>query len=76
MDTFSHFGICVSDLDRSLRFYCDGLGFEMKRKWIDDGKLKLFYTGGFYIDRMRRTPDGWRIVDRYEDMTWSEGLDR
>jgi glyoxylase I family protein len=26
--TFSHFGICVSNLDRSLRFYCDALGFE------------------------------------------------
>jgi len=26
--TFSHFGICVADLGRSLRFYCDGLGFE------------------------------------------------
>lgn len=26
--SFSHFGICVSDLERSLRFYCDGLGFE------------------------------------------------
>jgi catechol 2,3-dioxygenase-like lactoylglutathione lyase family enzyme len=26
--TFSHFGICVSDLDQSLRFYCDALGFE------------------------------------------------
>jgi lactoylglutathione lyase len=25
---FSHVGICVSDLSRSLRFYCDGLGFE------------------------------------------------
>jgi catechol 2,3-dioxygenase-like lactoylglutathione lyase family enzyme len=25
---FSHIGICVSDLQRSLRFYCDGLGFE------------------------------------------------
>ena len=25
---FSHFGICVNDLDRSLRFYCDALGFE------------------------------------------------
>jgi catechol 2,3-dioxygenase-like lactoylglutathione lyase family enzyme len=25
---FSHFGVCVSDLDRSLRFYCDALGFE------------------------------------------------
>ena len=29
MDAFSHFGICVSDLDRSLRFYCEGLGFEL-----------------------------------------------
>lgn len=26
--TFSHFGLCVSDLDRAMRFYCDGLGFE------------------------------------------------
>jgi lactoylglutathione lyase len=23
----SHFGICVSDLERSLRFYCEALGF-------------------------------------------------
>ena len=26
--TFSHFGICVSDLERSLRFYSEVLGFE------------------------------------------------
>jgi lactoylglutathione lyase len=26
--TFSHFGICVSDLEQSLRFYCEALGFE------------------------------------------------
>jgi lactoylglutathione lyase len=25
---FSHFGICVSDLERSLHFYCEALGFE------------------------------------------------
>jgi catechol 2,3-dioxygenase-like lactoylglutathione lyase family enzyme len=25
---FSHVGICVADLERSLRFYCEGLGFE------------------------------------------------
>jgi catechol 2,3-dioxygenase-like lactoylglutathione lyase family enzyme len=25
--TPSHFGLCVRDLARSLRFYCDGLGF-------------------------------------------------
>lgn len=24
----SHMGLCVSDLDRALRFYCEGLGFE------------------------------------------------
>lgn len=26
--TFSHFGICVSNLARSIPFYCDALGFE------------------------------------------------
>ncbi len=25
---FSHLGICVSDIERSVRFYCEGLGFE------------------------------------------------
>ena len=30
----------VSDIDQSLRFYIDGLGFEMINKWIDDGKLR------------------------------------
>jgi catechol 2,3-dioxygenase-like lactoylglutathione lyase family enzyme len=26
--TFSHLGICVSDLDKAMRFYCEGLGFK------------------------------------------------
>jgi catechol 2,3-dioxygenase-like lactoylglutathione lyase family enzyme len=34
---YSHSGICVRDLDRSLRFYCDGLGFE---------KAEAFEVGG------------------------------
>ena len=30
----------VSNMEESLRFYVDGLGFEMTRKWIDEGKLR------------------------------------
>ncbi len=30
----------VSDMQASLRFYVDGLGFEMTKKWIDEGKLR------------------------------------
>jgi lactoylglutathione lyase len=29
----------VSDMQVSLRFYVDGLGFEMKNRWINEGKL-------------------------------------
>ena len=36
----SHIGICVSDLDRSLRFYCDGLGFEAAERYeLDSDQL-------------------------------------
>lgn len=31
--TPSHLGICVSDLERALRFYCDGLGFERSDRY-------------------------------------------
>lgn len=30
----------VSDMERSLHFYVDGLAFEMTNKWIDEGKLR------------------------------------
>ena len=29
----------VSNIEASLRFYVDGLGFEMTNKWINEGKL-------------------------------------
>ena len=36
----SHLGLCVTDLDRTLRFYCDGLGFEQAEGYdLDDGML-------------------------------------
>jgi catechol 2,3-dioxygenase-like lactoylglutathione lyase family enzyme len=31
--TPSHFGLCVRDLERSLRFWCDGLGFERAERF-------------------------------------------
>ena len=30
----------VSSIESSLRFYVDGLGFTMTRKWINEGKLE------------------------------------
>lgn len=30
----------VLDMERSLRYYLDGLGFEMKNKWVVDGKVR------------------------------------
>ncbi len=30
----------VADLARSVRYYVDGLGFEMTKKWIDGGRLR------------------------------------
>jgi catechol 2,3-dioxygenase-like lactoylglutathione lyase family enzyme len=32
----SHAGVCVSDLDRSIRFYCEGLGFELSDRFDAD----------------------------------------
>ena len=38
----------------------------------DDGGADLFFTGGVYRDRWRRTPDGWRIVERIETEIWRD----
>jgi catechol 2,3-dioxygenase-like lactoylglutathione lyase family enzyme len=33
----SHLGLCVSDIERSLRFYCEGLGFALAERYdLDD----------------------------------------
>jgi len=30
----------VANIEESVRYYVDGLGFEMTKKWIDEGKLR------------------------------------
>ena len=36
LDGFSHFGIHVADIDRSVRFYGDLLGLEVVARWVRD----------------------------------------
>jgi len=32
--------LSISSMEQSIRFYIDGLGFEMRNKWEPDGKLR------------------------------------
>jgi hypothetical protein len=35
--------------------------------------LKLFFVGGYYLDKLTRTPAGWRISERFEQQAWMTG---
>lgn len=35
-----------------------------------DGERQTFFIGLWYRDRLVRTPGGWRIAERYEEMAW------
>jgi lactoylglutathione lyase len=50
----------VADMQRSLRFYVEQLGFEMKNKWIDGGKLRWCWLeiGGAALMLQEHTPEG------------------
>ncbi len=39
----------------------------------DDGSLHIFTVGAYYIDKLVRTDDGWRIADRFEQQVYLEG---
>jgi hypothetical protein len=39
----------------------------------ENGSGPMFYLGGYYNDRLVRTPDGWRIADRFEQAVWTDG---
>ncbi|HTH05097.1 MAG TPA: nuclear transport factor 2 family protein [Ilumatobacteraceae bacterium] len=41
------------------------------RAGVDGGNN--FIVGGYYDDRVVRTPDGWRIAHRLMRQTWTEG---
>jgi len=49
----------VANIHTSLRFYVDGLGFTMTKKWIDEGKLRWCWLelGAAAIMLQARHPD-------------------
>jgi 3-phenylpropionate/cinnamic acid dioxygenase small subunit len=35
-----------------------------------EGGVSLFFVGGYYVDELVRTADGWRITQRIEQQAW------
>jgi 3-phenylpropionate/cinnamic acid dioxygenase small subunit len=42
----------------------------------EDGGRVLFFDGGYYNDKLVRTPEGWRIAERIEETSYSTRLHR
>ena len=40
----------------------------------DEGRESVFFIGLWYRDRLVRTPAGWRIVERYEEMGYAHNV--
>jgi catechol 2,3-dioxygenase-like lactoylglutathione lyase family enzyme len=73
--TFSHVGICVSDLERSLRFYCEGLGFELVESYTvgtEFGGL-MEVKGDVVLQSRFITRDGMRLELLRFDAPGSQG---
>ena len=49
----------VSNIEASVRYYVDGLGFEMTKKWIDDGQAPLVLAPAW-----ERRPDAAGVSQR------------
>jgi lactoylglutathione lyase len=67
-EAFSHFGICVSDLDRSLRFYCEGLGFEpTAQHQVGEEFARLMEIDGVAVRSQFLRRDGLSVELLYYD---------
>jgi len=37
-----------------------------------EGGVSMFFIGGYYVDDLVRTSDGWRITQRIEQQAWAD----
>ena len=56
----------VTDIERSVKYYVEGLGFRMRNKWIDEGKLQWCWLElddvGLMLQEIRKVPkDGHEL---------------
>jgi glyoxylase I family protein len=69
LQTFSHLGICVADLDRSTRFYVEVLGFrELFSMDFDDRLAATMERAGGFTSRLLARDDV-----RLELLHWHDG---
>jgi hypothetical protein len=40
----------------------------------ETGPDQVFFMGLWYRDRLVRTPHGWRIAERHEEMGWTHNM--
>jgi hypothetical protein len=41
---------------------------------MEDGSQQVFFIGLWYRDRLVRTAEGWRIAERYEEVSWMHNV--
>ncbi len=69
----------VSDIQASVRYYVDGLGFEMTKQWIDEGMLRWCWLergGAALMLQQFRTQghDAWVPADHWSEAKVGEGV--
>ena len=70
----THIGLCVSDFDRSLRFYTEGLGFEVAEGWDIPSSLAHLaeVPPPVNVRSQMIVKNGWKL----ELLGWREPLGR